>query len=97
MKTGESKSPVKKYRKPPSQRMIDTLKRCHMFETGESPEPCGFSEVKHSLAALISRGLIRTGKVRIGNKDVTGFFVTEQGVEVINKYSSANGNPETKS
>lgn len=76
----------KKYRKPPSNRMIETLKKCYRYETGESAEPCGFNDVKHSLAALVTRGLIRTGVVRHGNKEVTGFFVTEAGVDMIKKY-----------
>jgi hypothetical protein len=85
----ESTAAVKKYRKPPSQRMIETLKRCYKYDTGEIKEPCGFNDVKHSLAALVSRGLIRTDTVKIGGKEVTGFFVTPEGAELIRKYDHA--------
>ncbi len=66
--------------------MIDTLKRCYQYDTGEISEPCGFNDVKHSLAALVTRGLIRTGTVNSGGKAVTGFFVTAEGADIIKKY-----------
>ena len=68
--------------------MIDTLRKCYLYETGERKDPCGFDDVKHSLAGLIGRGLIRTDRVRINGKEVTGFFVTEEGKAMIKKHES---------
>ncbi len=65
--------------------MLETLARCNEFEKDETREPCGFNDVKHSLAALINRGLVRTGSKKVGDKDVAGFFVTEAGLALLEK------------
>lgn len=67
--------------------MLETLARCHEYEVDGTHEPCGFNDVKHSLAALVSRGLIRTGSKKVGDKEVAGFFITEAGSALLERRS----------
>lgn len=65
--------------------MLETLVRCYEYENDPGREPCGFDDVKHSLAALVNRGLIRTGSKKVGDKQVAGFFITEAGLTLLQK------------
>ena len=70
---------MKKFLRPPTERMVKKLKQC--FEK----EKCFAEEMKSSLPGLYKRGLVETKMEMVNDKKLLCIYVTETGKKFLEK------------
>ena len=71
---------------PLSKSMVEKLKQCRQIELqGINERPITMEDLNYALAPLYRRGLINTKKRRVGDKELLCIFVTEAGIDFLNK------------
>ena len=73
--------------KPLTKNMLASLQRARAIEvSGNGKRFCTSDDFKGSLSGLYKRGFVITRKVILDGKEIVGVFLTESGINFLNKY-----------